>query len=90
MNRTDITVIVSKDLTVGRTEDRPALILHNAIVYSDRRHGGRFVRFIRLPGVATCDGYRAVMDGGTVMVNAREAAAIFRRVCKGFADATVI
>lgn len=87
MNRTDITVIVTKDITVGRTEARPALILHGAPVYTDRRHGGRF---IRLPGVATCDGYRAVMAGDVVEVSAREVAAIFRRVCKGFADATII
>ena len=87
MNRTDITVIVSKDITIGRNEARPALILHNVPVYADRRHGGRF---IRLPGVATCDGYRAVMAGDAVEVNAREVAAIFRRVCKGFADATII
>ena len=86
-NCTDITIIITKDVTLGRNDDRAAITLHDVPVHTDRRLGGRFVY---LPGIATCDGYRAISDDGAAYVNANEGAAIFRRICKGFAAGALI
>jgi|AACY02.8.fsa_nt_gi hypothetical protein len=74
--RTDIILELSRNLSEGRTEPRAVAILRDWPVQVDPRHGGQFVR---LPGIATCDGYRA-LRGNVAEITDRELAAIARKV----------